>query len=95
MRSRFSAFVLGHAAYLLDTWHPDTRPATLELDDSIEWKRLFIEAAELGGPFDERGTVTFTAIGRTSEGRFEQREHSRFVRLQPGNRWVYVDGDEV
>ena len=27
MRSRYSAYVLGNEAYLLATWHPDTRPA--------------------------------------------------------------------
>ena len=26
MRSRYSAFVREDAAYLLVTWHPDTRP---------------------------------------------------------------------
>ena len=32
MRSRFTAFALGDADYLLRTWHPDTRPESLELD---------------------------------------------------------------
>lgn len=32
MRSRYSAFTLGDVQYLRDTWHPDTRPATLTLD---------------------------------------------------------------
>ena len=32
MRSRYSAFVVGDAAYLLATWHPSTRPAELELE---------------------------------------------------------------
>lgn len=94
MRSRFSAFALSLPQYLLDTWHSDTRPADLELDDSIEWKRLFINATEQGGPFDEEGTVTFAAIGRTDAGRFEQRERSRFVRAGADRRWVYLDGDE-
>ena len=29
MRSRYSAFAVGDAAYLLATWHPSTRPAAL------------------------------------------------------------------
>ena len=33
MRSRFSAFALADAAYLLATWHPSTRPESLELED--------------------------------------------------------------
>ena len=32
MRSRYSAFVVLDAGYLLRTWHPETRPASLELD---------------------------------------------------------------
>ena len=35
MRSRFTAFATGNAAYLLASWHPSTRPATLELEDDI------------------------------------------------------------
>ena len=34
MRSRYSAYVRGLAGYLRHTWHPDTRPAELSLDDA-------------------------------------------------------------
>jgi SEC-C motif-containing protein len=34
MRSRYSAYVRGLADYLRQTWHPDTRPAELSLDDA-------------------------------------------------------------
>ena len=99
MRSRFSAFALGRSDYLFASWHPSTRtvtePEELTLDEAISWQRLFIEDVEAGGPFDTEGTVTFTAIGRTVEGRYEQRERSRFVR-EPGTdgrpRWWYLDG---
>lgn len=94
MRSRYCAFVLGKERYLLDTWHPATRPATMDLDPAIEWRRLAIEHTEAGGPFDTVGEVTFTAIARTRQGRFEQRERSRFARDQRG-RWCYVDGDSL
>ena len=33
MRSRFTAFSIKDAAYLLETWHPSTRPAEIDLDD--------------------------------------------------------------
>lgn len=92
MRSRYSAFALGLADYLLESWHPSTRPDTLELDAETRWLRLVIESAEQGGPFAASGSVTFTAIGRTPEGRFEQRERSSFVR--EGGRWLYLDGTE-
>lgn len=90
MRSRYSAFALGDADYLLRSWHSSTRPGSLELDPDVRWLRLLVEEASGGGPFDQEGTVTFTAIGRSSEGRFEQRERSRFVR--EGGRWVYLAG---
>ncbi|MDQ6967588.1 MAG: YchJ family metal-binding protein, partial [Mariprofundaceae bacterium] len=34
MRSRYSAFVLGDAEYLLKTWHPDTAPDNFQLGKS-------------------------------------------------------------
>ena len=92
MRSRYSAFVVGDAAYLLASWHKSTRPAELELDDDVCWLRLLIEDTSGGTPFDKEGEVTFTAIARTSEGRFEQRERSRFVK-DPA--WQYLDGVEL
>ena len=35
MRSRFSAFARGDAGYLLRSWHPSTRPTSLDLDDGL------------------------------------------------------------
>ncbi len=93
MRSRYSAFALGNAEYLLASWDQSTRPAELELEPDVVWKRLFIETTEAGGPFDETGTVTFTAIARGPDGRVELRERSRFTRAGSDRRWVYVDGD--
>lgn len=93
MRSRYSAFAVGNAAYLLATWDPSTRPESLELDDQTVWQRLFVEHAEGGGLFDEAGLVTFTAIARAPEGRIELRERSRFRRSERDRRWVYFDGD--
>lgn len=95
MRSRYSAFAVGHTDYLLRTWHASTRPDDLELEDTeldnkVRWLRLIIEHTSLGGPFDDTGTVTFTAIGRGPDGRFEQRESSRFVREH--GEWFYFDG---
>ena len=93
MRSRFSAFAVGDTDYLLDTWHPSTRPASLDLDDDTRWIRLDIVSRTAGGPFDERGEVAFEARfrSRTSAERGVLREHSRFLR--ESGRWYYVDGD--
>jgi len=44
MRSRYSAFVLKLEDYLLATWHPDTRPASLDLDtDNTKWLGLEVK----------------------------------------------------
>ena len=91
MRSRYSAFAVGDAAWLLETWHPSTRPAELELDPDVRWFRLDVLRTEGGGPLDDRGTVEFAAHHRV-DGRAEvQREVSRFVRDR-ARRWLYVDG---
>ena len=91
MRSRYSAFVRLDADYLLRTWHPDTTPATLELDPGMGWRRLDILSTSGGGPFDTAGTVEFKAHYRHDGARGVLHEVSRFVR--EGGRWYYVDGD--
>lgn len=91
MRSRFSAFALGHADYLLTTWHRDTRPRRLELDDDIVWRRLQIVDTDAGGRDDDNGVVEFRAQYERHGKRGLLRERSRFTRS--GGRWVYVDGD--
>jgi len=100
MRSRYSAYVIGDADYLRETWHSSTRPASLELDPDIRWFALDIVARTKGGMLDTEGTVEYTASFRVSasdgtadgkkSSRGEQRETSRFVR--DGKRWVYLDG---
>jgi SEC-C motif-containing protein len=90
MRSRYSAFAVGARDYLLQTWHPSTRPATLELDDDLEWRRLEIVGSTAGGERDLAGTVAFVAhfwdaVGRRA-GR--QPENSAFVR--EAGQWFYV-----
>ncbi|WP_157156409.1 YchJ family protein [Diaminobutyricimonas sp. LJ205] len=91
MRSRYSAFAAGDTEYLLATWHPATRPATLALDPAERWYRLDIVRSERGGPFDTDGVVEFRAHHRTDAGAGVLHEVSRFVR--ESGRWFYVDGD--
>lgn len=88
MRSRFSAFAVGDADYLLSTWHSSTRPATLELEPEMRWYRLDIIDRSAGGPLDSHGDVEFEAFWRSPEGRGSQRERSAFVR--ENGRWFYV-----
>ena len=90
MRSRYSAFVTRNAAYLLDTWHPDSRPDTIEFDPAIRWTGLTIEGRRAGGMLDRAGTVEFVARYSANGRDGEQREHSRFVRDAGGWRYVGV-----
>ncbi|WP_336245091.1 YchJ family protein [Paeniglutamicibacter quisquiliarum] len=92
MRSRFSAFALGLDEFLLATWHPETRPDELELDEAIVWGALDIIRTEAGGPFDTRGVVEFEAHYRLLNQSGSQREVSQFVR--EAGRWYYVDAAE-
>jgi SEC-C motif domain protein len=91
MRSRYSAFVVRDADYLLRTWHPDTRPAELELGAGTQWRRLDILSTSRGGPLDSEGVVEFAAHYRHEGERAVQRETSRFVRVD--RRWYYVSGE--
>ena len=88
MRSRYSAFAVGDAAYLLRTWHPSTRPRTLTLDPAIQWTRLAVLETEDGGLFDTGGTVRFRAVYVHDGRRGVMDETSRFVRK--GKHWTYV-----
>ncbi|BBX26783.1 YchJ family protein [Mycolicibacterium alvei] len=90
MRSRFSAFALGDAGYLLTSWHPDTRPSELTLDAAITWRRLQIVDTEAGGEDDAEGLVEFRAQYVQDSRRHILHERSRFERV--GGRWRYLDG---
>ncbi|MCK7593876.1 YchJ family protein [Pseudomarimonas salicorniae] len=90
MRSRYSAFVRGNAAYLLSTWHASTRPLTLALDDPPpRW--LGLEIKRTWRIDDHHAGVEFVARFRHGGGSaVRQHERSRFV-LEAG-RWFYLDG---
>ena len=90
MRSRYSAFVLGDAGYLLATWHSRTRPATLDLDPDVRWTGLDVLATAGGSPRETEGTVEFRAHHVVAGRVGAQHENSRFVR--DGGRWRYLDG---
>lgn len=92
MRSRFSAFARGRADYLLQSWHPSTRPARLDLDDAITWRRLQIVDTEAGETDDVAGVVEFRAQYEQDGRRHILHERSRFRRARDGS-WQYVDGD--
>lgn len=90
MRSRYSAFAVHDTAYLLRSWHPATRPATLDLDPRLVWTGLEIVATEAGGPGDTNGVVEFRAHHRRDGADGVLHEISRFRR--DGAEWRYVRG---
>jgi uncharacterized protein YchJ len=50
--------------YLGDTWHPRTAPASIDLDDALEWRRLEIIGTTGAGPATIGATVEFRAHWR-------------------------------
>lgn len=94
MRSRYCAFVRGDADYLLATWHPGQRPATLALDPDTRW--LGLEVRRHARQDENHATVEFVARSRRGGGAATRlHERSRFVREVAGGqaRWFYLGGD--
>lgn len=86
MRSRYSAFVVRDAAYLLRTWAGAHRPPDIDFDRDLRWTGLDIVGTTGGTAFHSTGTVEFRAHfeHRGSAGVHE--ESSRFVR--ENGQWV-------
>jgi SEC-C motif-containing protein len=84
MRSRYSAYALGHLDYVLATWHPKTRPDSLG-GGGLTWTGL-----DVHGHGDD--WVEFSAHYRSTDGGIgTMSEHSLFERR--AGRWFYVSGE--
>ncbi|WP_206861976.1 YchJ family protein [Lysobacter changpingensis] len=91
MRSRYSAYVLGDVAYLLASWHADTRPDALDLGDVAGTRWLGLDVKRHTPVDADHAIVEFVARYRVGGGSaFRLHEISRFVRED--GRWFYVDG---
>lgn len=94
MRSRYTAYVLGDAAYLRATWDPATCPADFEVDPdapgAARWLGLLIKRHEA---LDATHAI-IEFVARYKQGARGHRLHevSRFTRGADGC-WRYVDGD--
>ena len=93
MRSRYSGFVVRNEAYLLATWHPDTRPTRVRLDDEQRWLGLKIKATEAGQTPDAEGKVEFVARFKVNGRGHRLHEVSRFEKID--GRWFYLDGEHL
>jgi len=92
MRSRYCGYVLARKDYLLNTWHPSSRPATLDLDeaDPTRWLGLKIIRKEAGDSKDKVGVVEFVARYKSGGKARRLHETSRFVRED--GHWFYLRG---
>lgn len=91
MRSRYSAYALKLPEYILQTWHPDTRPKSLTQEDlgGIKWLKLQVLTHEQ--PDANTAFVKFVATFQSGKQKKEQlSEHSRFSR--ESGQWLYIDG---
>ena len=92
MRSRYSAYVLGLGDYLVATWHPDTRPADIDVASAeakaTRWLGLDVKRHVADG---DSAVVEFVARYRIGGGSAQRlHEISRFERID--GRWYYRDG---
>lgn len=97
MRSRYSAYALGIAPYIIATTHPDS---PYKVQDKQKWLRdLAVYSSEISfegleiletalGEFESY--VTFFAKLRKGAVDLSFTERSRF--LKEGQSWLYVDG---
>lgn len=89
MRSRYSAFVLEDAGYLLATWHAGTRPPAIDFEPGLRW--LGLEVRDRRQVDATHAEVEFVARSRLRGRAVRLHERSRFV-CEDG-RWYYVDGE--
>jgi SEC-C motif-containing protein len=90
MRARYSAYVLEHGEFIRASWHPSTRPASVEFSTDLEWHGLEVVASDRGGALDSHGAVEFRARFERGGQRLELHEYSTFERVD--GHWLYVDG---
>lgn len=97
MRSRYSAYALGKAEYIIETTHPqspyflkDKTPWLKQIhhfSQQVSFDRLEILDTQI---FDSEAYVTFIAYLSKNGEDLTFTEQSRFLRQ--GNSWKYMDG---
>ena len=98
MRSRYSAFALAQAQYLIDTWEGGSCPSLTDLQDDFQaqrvrgerWVNLKIISAQ-GGELDEQGEVSFIASLISEQQLILFSEVSQFIKRD--GRWLYCAGE--
>lgn len=90
MRSRYSAFVMELADYLLASWHPSTCPAAIDFNDQPKQKWLGLQIKRYEQLDDSHAIVEFVARYSINGRAHRLHEVSNFI--SENNRWFYVDG---
>jgi len=94
MRSRYVAYVQMDANYLMETWHPSTRPEKPDFfGDNVIWKGLEILSTQNGLENDTEGVVEFRAKCRVKDQAAGLDESSSFIK--ENGAWFYVDGSSI
>jgi SEC-C motif-containing protein len=91
MRSRYTAFVLGLDDYLLETWHPKTRPSALNLADDPSTKWLGLQIKRAVNTSETSSIVEFVARYKLAGKATRLHETSQFERID--GRWYYLSGE--
>jgi SEC-C motif domain protein len=100
MRSRYAAYALGLAQYIIDTTHPNNSSYSLPLE---QWRKeilafskntqfVGLSIVEHSGGASE-GSVTFYADLRQGGKDVSFTEKSRFEKLD--GKWLYESGDII
>ena len=93
MRARYSAYVMRDTAFVAATWHPSTRPTSLDSDTAgaddgtTRWLGLDVRRSAEHG---DDATVEFVARYKVAGRAHRLHEISRFVR--EAGCWWYLDG---
>lgn len=94
MRSRYSAFVMKDADYLINTWHPNCQAVAFRAEIEAgfartQWLGLTV-FENTGDKVDNEGYVSFIARFNEAGKTGAIIERSRF--LKENGRWYYIDG---
>lgn len=95
MQSRYTAFTLANAEYLMKSWAIETRNINEKEEirrwaKSVRWVKLKILDTDAGLENDLTGYVTFQAFFR-DKGKLDQIQEKSYFEKREGS-WVYISG---
>ena len=93
MRSRYTAFAMGLESYLLQTWHPKTRPARLKLNEDPPTKWLGLQVRRTETTSEITATVEFIARYKVAGKAERLHELSQFEYIE--GFWYYLEGSYI